>query len=115
VTAANPLHVDVHDEGGETAVTVKGEIDLATVGILRHCLAEVTSSSRQGVVVDLAGVTFMDSTGLGLLATTSGNLRRESRTLVLRNPTTGVRRVLKVTGLDWMLGVTQLASRQAPT
>lgn len=102
MAAEHPLNVDVQTEGNSTVVTLHGEVDLATVSILRDCLDEITSNSPERIVVDLAGVTFVDSIGIGVLAATYGWLGR-SQSLVLRNPTASVRRTLTMAGLDSLL------------
>jgi anti-sigma B factor antagonist len=52
------------------------------------------------VVVDLAGVPFMDSTGLGVLVGALARAREADRRLVLAAPTDRIVRLLRLTGLD---------------
>lgn len=53
---------------GATVVSVSGEVDVATAPALRDRLASVADGADgRPVVVDLSGVTFIDSTGLGVL------------------------------------------------
>ena len=56
------LRVDISHVDGLATVAVEGEIDLSTAGILGCALDELEPSER--VLVDLAGVDFMDSRGL---------------------------------------------------
>jgi anti-sigma B factor antagonist len=51
---------------GSTLVVASGEIDIATSPALREALLAAAESSGR-VVVDLSAVTFLDSTGLGVL------------------------------------------------
>jgi anti-sigma B factor antagonist len=52
------------DRNGERArVAVRGELDLGTAGRLERCLDELLEH-REPVLLDLRGLTFMDSTGL---------------------------------------------------
>jgi anti-sigma B factor antagonist len=51
------------DEGGATRLTLRGELDLATAARLEQALAQ----SGEDVLLDLRGLTFMDSTGVRVL------------------------------------------------
>lgn len=88
-----PFVLDVAELRGATVVSVVGELDLHTAAELEQMLA---SLGDRRVVVDLDGVTFLDSTALGVLlkATTK---RREPLGLVLARG--DVRRVFEITGL----------------
>jgi anti-sigma B factor antagonist len=59
--------------GGLAVVTVRGEVDAFSSGILRRELLSVVASGARVVVVDLDATTFMDSVTLGVLL---GTLRR---------------------------------------
>lgn len=86
-------------DAGTAVLTVAGEIDLSTAPRLREALLEIFSTGgARHLVVDLADVTFMDSTGLGVLV---GAHRRiaaadAKMTVVAQNH---VRRIMEVTGL----------------
>src|SRR6202050_5032710 len=58
---------------GLSVITVVGEIDVATAPQLRECLHSVIAQGEATVVLDLLGVTFLDSTALGVLV---GALKR---------------------------------------
>ena len=51
------------DDRGACRLTLRGELDLATVPRLEHALA----NAGEDVVLDLRGLTFMDSTGVRVL------------------------------------------------
>jgi anti-sigma B factor antagonist len=61
------FHVDVEPERDVVRICPAGEVDLATVGVVRERVADVTSAGFRRVVIDLRQVTFLDSTGLRLL------------------------------------------------
>jgi anti-sigma B factor antagonist len=52
---------------GVSVVTVTGEIDLATAPDLKACLLAQEADRVPAIVVDLTGVSFIDSTALGVL------------------------------------------------
>jgi anti-anti-sigma factor len=53
--------------GSTTVVAVSGEVDVATAGDLLDALAEATGGGPDRLVIDLLDVSFMDSSGLGVL------------------------------------------------
>jgi len=65
-----PFEVRTAKQDGHWVVAVQGEIDLATVGTLEAYLNGVAGP----VVLDLGGVSFIDSTGLALLIRTAGRV-----------------------------------------
>ena len=70
-----------------TVLAVKGEVDVYTAPRLREKLVELVSQGKHQIIVDLEGVDFLDSTGLGVLvgglsgsAATTGTSRSSART-----------------------------------
>lgn len=59
--------LDPHLEGAHTVVGVTGEIDVSGAPALRDSLLALLNRGAESLVVDLRGVTFMDSTGVGSL------------------------------------------------
>ncbi len=56
-----------------------------------------------GLTLDLAGVEFIDSSGLRLLIGVDGDLRRDGFRLVIRRPSAPVQRILEITALErWL-------------
>lgn len=95
---------------GGWLVTVAGEVDLDTAPRLRAVLDEAVSSaaasgSHPSVLVDLARVSFMDSTGLGELMAAHKALTVRSGRLVLVVASERVARLLSLTGLSDVLEV----------
>ncbi|MFL1381988.1 STAS domain-containing protein [Nocardiopsis protaetiae] len=86
---------------GVTVVPVDGEIDLATVPGLRARLAAAAREERcECLVVDLAGVGFLDASGVGALVAAHRILAARGARLVLARPRPAVARVLEILGMD---------------
>ena len=87
-------------ESTEPAVVVlAGELDLADApAVTAQLLSAADQSGR--VSVDLAGVTFIDSTAIGALVGVQRTLRERGGSLVLRRPSRAVARLLELTALD---------------
>jgi anti-sigma B factor antagonist len=84
---------------GVSVVTVTGEIDVATAPDLKECLVAQASDGVSAIVVDLSGVSFIDSTALGVLV---GAFRRQEEAggtlkLVVTEPR--ILKVLEITAL----------------
>jgi len=80
-------------------VSPHGEIDASTAPRLGTCLFELADEGKRAVVVDLSEVTFMDSTGIGVLLNALGRFSTRDGKLVLVCPTERVLRPFQVTGL----------------
>lgn len=75
-------------------LTVCGELDLATANTLERAVATCLSDGCDRVLLDLAGVTLMDSSGLHALSTSSRLVARVGGTLRIVALSTAVERVL---------------------
>ena len=95
------LRARIDDADNAPVVTLTGELDLSTVPALRGCLAPLEGR----VIVDLRGVSFLDSSGIGALVAARKALSNRGGDLTLRAPSSRVRRVLELTGLGpWVIG-----------
>ncbi|MCV2395334.1 STAS domain-containing protein [Actinotalea sp. M2MS4P-6] len=67
-----------------TTVTISGDLDLAEREEFPEVTARVTGLRRQLLVIDMCGVTFMDSTGAAFLMSLADSTRRRGGATVLR-------------------------------
>ena len=96
------------DEGRAVVLRVDGEIDLATVEVLRVGLAEAVAQSVPLVVVDLDAVDFLGSVGLSALISAQEKATESGcRLVVAVPPTRPAMRTIQVTGLTELLSVTE--------
>jgi anti-sigma B factor antagonist len=88
----------VERSGGRAVIGVTGELDIATVGSLGPAVrAELLQGS---VVLDLSGLSFMDSSGVRLIDTLLREVDAEGWTLTFRpGLQRAVRQVLEMTGM----------------
>jgi anti-sigma B factor antagonist len=103
------VQVDVEPESPETAdwtvVRVGGELDIATTPRLREQLVAAIAERGANVVLDLSGVAFLDSTGLGVLVGVLKRARTLGGDLRLAGAQPAVRRVFEITALDRTLPI----------
>lgn len=89
-------------EPAEGGFTLSGEIDAHTAPGLAAAIADVSGD----VELDLAGVDFVDSSGLRVLIDAHQSLADRGDELRLRQPSDAVRRLLEISGVDEYLNVT---------
>ena len=99
--------------GDRTVVEVTGEVDARSCVQLQHLLTAVLADAGVELVLDLAAVTFLDSSGLRTLLHAHDLGRDRQVTVRVVHPSTAVRRVLVWTGLDHVLGVDEVADAGA--
>jgi len=104
-TPTADFEVTCEVEGPTATVRVRGEVDVYTAPQLRERLYAVVGDRVPTVVVDLAEMTFIDSTGLGVIVGTLKRLREAGGELTLRSPSRSTRKVLDITGLTRIVEV----------
>jgi anti-anti-sigma factor len=101
-------HVEVRSEarGGATVVRVVGVLDALALEEVSRTLTD--AQRGQGpVIVDLEGVTFMDSRGLGSLLAANERSREGAPQVSIYRPSEAVRRLLEVSGVRGVLSELQ--------
>ena len=88
------------DADGYQVVTVTGELDVATAEQAYAYLSEVIDDQPVPVSVDLAGLTFCDASGLGVLAKAARHARQAGRQLRLTSVRPSLLKIMRITGLD---------------
>ena len=87
-------------EGSVHRICLIGEFDLATVATVEDELRRVEASDADEIVIDLSGLTFIDSTGLRLMISADARSRADSNRLVLRRGPASVQRAFQLVGLE---------------
>ena len=101
----DPLEIEVQTSEERTLVTLSGDLDASTATLLYDQLSDLEVENVQHVVLDLAKVTFMDSTGLGVIVTEHKRLGHTKGSLTIFSPPSSVRRLFEITGLDGVLDI----------
>ena len=95
-----PFSYEVESEQGVTALRLYGELDMAAAPVLRSVLHEVQHRSSSDVVIDLRGLSFLDSMGLSTLMEAHGAGQDGHRTVSFIAGGRTVHRVFQVTKMD---------------
>ena len=81
-------------------VSVSGELDIATAGRLGEELERTSARDARRVIVDLVGLTFIDSVVLGVLTEEARRLRAHGGICIVVSQDPRILRVFEITGLD---------------
>ena len=87
-------------ENGVTVVAPTGRLDVAGAPALKDAIGEALKNGQPRVVIDMEGVSFVDSTGLGSVIAALKQIRSSQGDLRLAAPNQQVRVVLELTTLD---------------
>lgn len=106
MTAPGAASFKVVERGTATiTVEVSGEIDVASTPALRSYLNDCLSQGYTEITLDLTSMSFIDSSGLGVLVGVINQLRQQDGRLIIRNPPPIAVQVLRISGLTSFLEI----------
>lgn len=105
-------------EGEQAIVELDGEVDVYTAPKLREQLLALVGDGHHDIVVDMTGVDFLDSTGLGVLVGGLKRVRAQDGDLRLVCSQERILKIFRITGLTKVFTITDTvdeALRAAPS
>ena len=99
------LEINIDQNGEYTVSRPVGELDAFTVGQFRETLTELGGSRR--LIIDLSGVPFLDSAGLGALIGGVRRAREAGGDVAVYGARPAVARLLHTTGFDRVASVSE--------
>ena len=99
------LSLGTRESDGTLVVDVAGEVDVYTSPKLRERLVGLVNDGATDIVVNLEGVDFIDSTGLGVLVGVLKRIRARGGSLSLVCDREGLLRVFTITGLERVFAI----------
>ena len=109
-----PFDCTIEREGETIVVMPEGDVDVANAALLRQVLQQVVERRDcTKLDIDMSSVTFLDSSGLGMLVAAHRAATAQGIALRLREPGPMVRMVLEVTNLHRVLAPDD--TTEAPT
>ncbi len=93
------LSLETREVGSRTIVAVGGEIDVYTAPKLRDQISELVSDDHHHLLIDLEGVDFLDSTGLGVLVGGLKKVRAHDGSMELICSQDRLLKIFRITGL----------------
>ena len=94
------LRVDEGQLSGMPVVRTRGELDLSTIAELRRVVQAITERQPPLLVLDLSGLSYMDSSGLGLLMGAKRRQGQHGGEVVIIAQQPSILRALALSGLD---------------
>ncbi len=98
--ASNSISINTTRRGPAHVVQIGGEVDLQSAPKLRAALDEVLKQTPAQLVIDLAGATYIDSSGVGTIVYLKREVERVGGKLVLSGLQPRVRSIFEITQLD---------------
>lgn len=100
---AGDFHVDAERLGAEARIAVRGELDIATLPEFERVITRMRSQGLERMVIDLRGLSFLDSMSIELLLRLHGELTATGAELVVVRGPRPVDRIFKVMKLERVL------------
>jgi anti-sigma B factor antagonist len=99
------MDIEVSQNGGVTLIVPRGDLDLSTADQLKRTLAQLIDHGQAKLVLDLAHVAYIDSSGLGALVASMKQARTAGGNLRLCGLQDDVRSILEMTRLIKVIAV----------
>jgi anti-sigma B factor antagonist len=103
VSKLGELTLSSEREGDVHTICLFGELDLATADGAADEIGRAEASDARSIVIDLSGLTFMDSTGVRLMLNAHARSRANANRLTMLRGGAAVQRVLELCGVDQLL------------
>jgi anti-sigma B factor antagonist len=100
----NPFQVETERRNGQVVIRPTGHIDLATAGGFAVAIHAALSGGARSIIVDLAGIRFVDSSGICAFVRARKRAAAQGTDLKIRGAQRAVHRVLKTSGVIEFLG-----------
>ena len=97
--ATEQLRIDRRQEGERVVVELEGELDMANAPLLQEAIENKELAAAKTVVLDLQGLTFLDSTGLRIILAAREQCWRRGQEFAVTPGSQQVQRLLSVTGV----------------
>lgn len=100
------LEITAAVDGANRRLSVAGEVDVSCADELRSAIdAQIAEGVAGELVVDIADVPYIDSTGIGVLVGAAHRVSEAGGTLVVARPQRNVARVLGLLGVEADLNI----------
>jgi anti-anti-sigma factor len=107
-TSSQPLSIDISfPVEGTALVELVGELEVVSVDEFSVRMADLDGGGRSHVVIDVAGITFIDSSGINALIRAVRSVEARGGTAVVASPSTVAQRVFAITRLPQLVPVEQ--------
>lgn len=99
------IETALRERDGVSILDVVGEIDIYTTPQFKEAVSAVIDQNKSAIVINMAEVTYMDSSGFGTLLSATKRLRPVDGGLYLAACNDAIQRMLQITRLNTIFGV----------
>jgi len=101
------MKIEISNSGESHIAVLSGEIDHHNAREIREELDRyIMTEQPKQLEIDFSGITFMDSSGIGLIMGRHKMITEFGGVLVVKNPHNYIRRVLKLSGIERLVKIT---------
>ena len=97
--------LETETEGTSALIRIHGDLDLQVVDQVTEVLGKIESARPELLVIDLSRLTFMDSSGMGVVAAAHVRTLEAGRRFAIVRPPAGVRQAFDRTRLDEVITI----------
>jgi anti-sigma B factor antagonist len=91
------------EDKGLWNVTALGDVDISSAPMLRMTLDEAYKEIKADIILDFKQLSYLDSTGLGVILGAYGRLKEGGNRLTIQKPRDTIKKLLRITHLDKLL------------
>lgn len=100
------LDITVRQENQTLTVFLKGELDHHAASKIKDTIdLLILKAPVKVLIMDMAGVTFMDSSGIGLIVGRYNRIRSFGGKMFIKNPSQALSKILKMSGIDQLMKI----------
>ena len=83
-----------------TLISLKGEVDIYSIGKFRESIEERIKTQASEIILDCTELSYMDSTGMGVLIELRNKAKDMGQKIIMMNPRPNIKKLLNITGVD---------------
>ena len=95
-----PFHIEQHEAEGRIILSLSGELDLSVIPQLGAALEPVVDRTDRGLELNLKNLTYIDSTGIGVIVSVLKIRHALKAPFVVREIPPGIQRLFDMTGIS---------------
>ena len=99
------LSIDINNNTENRAweICLIGEVDISNVHEFKEQIETALAKVEQNILIDLSGLDYIDSTGLGIIIGVYSSIKDKGLTIKVANPGDSIKKLINITGLDKIL------------
>ena len=82
---------------------LSGEVDISNAHLFKKQLEAALAEKKQNITIDLSELSYIDSTGLGVIIGAYGSIKKDGYSIKVTNPKENVKKLINISGLDKIL------------